>query len=460
MTTNLTNKGITVIKDAKSLDQKGNEAKTPEEQEPLLRQAVQKYAQGIEYLCQGKKFEKCEQLKTTLTGKILEYMDRAEKLKGILEQLEANKNKKKPATAGNTGGDEENKEQDKMESALSEAIVMETPNVKWSDVAGLQVAKDLLQEAVILPVRFPHFFTGGRKSWKGILLYGPPGTGKSYLAKAVATEANNSTFFSVSSSSLVSKYVGESEKQVKTLFKIARQKKPSIVFIDEIDSMASARSDGENESSRRLKTEFLVQMDGVGSDAEGILVLGATNCPWDLDSAIRRRFQKRIYIPLPGQEARMAMFKIHVGKTPCKLSDQDLQRLGEQTDGMSGSDIANVVKDALMEPIRVMKAATFFMKQQRPGSMDPNDYRIIPCRPPSQTMPKQACTEQLINSLPLNAPFETTLMVIPEAFNDKVEPLELRRDDFMRVLSNARGSVSQSDLDRHDEWTKEFGMEG
>lgn len=112
-------------------------------------------------------------------------------------------------------------------------IVMSRPNVQWSD------AKSLLKEAVILPMRFPHIFVGKRRPWEGILLYGPPGTGKSYLAKAVASEANNSTFFSVSSSDLVSKYVGESEKLIKNLFSLARAKKPSIIFIDEIDSLAS-----------------------------------------------------------------------------------------------------------------------------------------------------------------------------------------------------------------------------
>lgn len=202
------------------------------------------------------------------------YLERAEKLKAHLAEK-----KKKPVKAPNGGGskgpsdggksdeddedgDGANKEKKKLMSQLEGAIVMEKPNVKWSDVAGLEGAKEALKEAVILPIKFPHLFTGKRKPWKGILLFGPPGTGKSYLAKAVATEANNSTFFSVSSSNLVSKWLGESEKLVKNLFEMAREHKPSIIFIDEVDSLCGSRSENESESARRIKTEFLVQMQG------------------------------------------------------------------------------------------------------------------------------------------------------------------------------------------------------
>ncbi|XP_008948654.1 PREDICTED: vacuolar protein sorting-associated protein 4A-like, partial [Merops nubicus] len=137
------------------------------------------------------------------------------------------------------------------------AIMMEKPNVRWSDVAGLEGAKEALKEAVILPIKFPHLFTavtplasvaGKRTPWRGILLFGPPGTGKSYLSKAVATEANNSTFFSVSSSDLMSKWLGESEKLVKNLFELARQHKPSIIFIDEVDSLCGSRNENESEA--------------------------------------------------------------------------------------------------------------------------------------------------------------------------------------------------------------------
>jgi vacuolar protein-sorting-associated protein 4 len=191
------------------------------------------------------------------------------------------------------------------------------------------------------------------------LLYGPPGTGKSYLAKACATEADG-TFFSISSSDLVSKWLGESERLVKQLFKLARENKPAIIFIDEIDSLCGSRSEGENETSRRIKTEFLVQMQGVGNDNDGILVLGASNVPWELDPAIRRRFEKRIYIPLPDVHARVAQFKIRLGKTPNNLTEEDYFRLGHDTEGYSGSDITVVVKEAMMMPIRRCQTATKF----------------------------------------------------------------------------------------------------
>lgn len=208
----------------------------------------------------------------------------------------------------------------------------EKPNVSWNDVAGLELAKEALKEAVILPIKFPHLFTGQRKPWRGILLYGPPGTGKSYLAKAVATESN-ATFFSVSSSDLVSKWLGESERLVKQLFQMARENKPAIVFIDEVDSLCGSRGEGESEASRRIKTEFLVQMNGVGNDMDGVLVLGATNIPWQLDAAIRRRFERRIYIPLPEVNARANLFALNIGNTPCTLGQAEFKQLADLTDG-------------------------------------------------------------------------------------------------------------------------------
>ena len=141
---------------------------------------------------------------------------------------------------------------------------------------------------------------------------------------------------------------------------MARENKPSIIFIDEVDSLCGSRSEGENETSRRIKTEFLVQMQGVGNDNDGILVLGASNVPWELDPAIRRRFEKRIYIPLPDIHARSGQFKIRLGKTPNALSEEDFLELGKATEGYSGSDITVVVKEAMMMPVRRCQTATRF----------------------------------------------------------------------------------------------------
>uniref|UniRef100_A0A671P081 Uncharacterized protein n=1 Tax=Sinocyclocheilus anshuiensis TaxID=1608454 RepID=A0A671P081_9TELE len=289
-----------------------------------------------------------------------------------------------------TDSDDGDAEKKKFQSQLQGAIVMEKPNIKWDDVAGLEGAKEALKEGegFCSLHDFPSSLSAGKRTpWRGILLFGPPGTGKSYLAKAVATEANNSTFFSISSSDLVSKWLGESEKLVKNLFSLAREHKPSIIFIDEIDSMCGSRNENESEAALRIKTEFLVQMQGVGNDNEGILVLGATNIPWTLDSAIRRRcvmFEKRIYIPLPEQHARSSMLKLHLGTTPNSLNEADFITLGKKTDGYSGADISIVVRDALMQPIRKVQCATHFKKVRGKAWNNPDvvvDDLLTPCSP-------------------------------------------------------------------------------
>lgn len=227
-------------------------------------------------------------------------------------------------------------------------IVVQGDEVHWGDVAGLEIAKNALRETVVYPFLRPDLFMGLREPARGMLLFGPPGTGKTMLARAVATESR-STFFSISASSLTSKYLGESEKLVKALFGLARALAPSIIFVDEIDSLLSQRSgSGEHEATRRIKTEFLIQWsdlqraaagrdmtekDKERGDANRVLVLAATNLPWAIDEAARRRFVRRQYIPLPEPHTRETQLRTLLGQQTHRLSSDDIQKLVESTEG-------------------------------------------------------------------------------------------------------------------------------
>lgn len=228
-------------------------------------------------------------------------------------------------------------------------IVVQGDEVHWADVAGLEVAKKALKEAVVYPFLRPDLFMGLREPARGMLLFGPPGTGKTMLARAVATESR-STFFAISASSLTSKWLGESEKLVRALFSLAKAFAPSIIFVDEIDSLLSSRGgSSEHESTRRIKTEFLIQWsdlqraaagskqtdkDKAEGDASRVLVLAATNMPWAIDEAARRRFVRRQYIPLPEAPVRGEQLKTLLGHQKHNLSKKDIQVLVELTDGM------------------------------------------------------------------------------------------------------------------------------
>ncbi|CAH0516651.1 unnamed protein product [Peronospora belbahrii] len=290
------------------------------------------------------------------------------------------------------------------DSELIEKIEMEIVDngdpITFDDIAGLQFAKKCVSELVIWPMQRPDIFTGLRSLPKGLLLFGPPGTGKTLIGKAIASQSG-ATFFNISASSLTSKWIGQGEKLVRTLFAVAAVKQPSVIFIDEIDSLLTQRSSEENEASRRMKTEFLVQLDGAGTKAKDIiLVVGATNRPQELDEAARRRFVKRLYIPLPSLEARLDLISRLLKDNKNDLTDENRVFIAESTKGYSGADVRALCTEAAMGPIR-------------------------------------NCTD--IRTMDANS----------------VRPIIL--DDFIEALRGVRSSVATKDLAFYKEWNEEFG---
>ncbi|KAL6417583.1 hypothetical protein ACFW04_013570 [Cataglyphis niger] len=240
----------------------------------------------------------------------------------------------------------------KLTQVILDEILEGGAPVQWEDIAGQETAKQALQEMVILPSLRPELFTGLRTPARGLLLFGPPGNGKTLLARAVATQCN-ATFFSISAASLMSKYVGEGEKLVRALFAIARELQPSVIFIDEVDSLLSERKDNEHEASRRLKTEFLVEFDGLPCNPEErVLVMAATNRPQELDEAALRRFTKRVYVTLPDLQTRIILLQRLLAKHNDPLTPEELNEMAILTEGYSGSDLTGLAKDAALGPIR------------------------------------------------------------------------------------------------------------
>ena len=306
---------------------------------------------------------------------------------------------------------------------LEREVVDTNPNVSFDDIAELSQAKKALQEAVLLPLIIPDYFKGIRRPWRGVLLYGPPGTGKTMLAKALATQGKT-TFFNVHSSSFASKWRGESEKLVRILFEMARFYAPTTIFIDEVDSLCSKRGEGnEGDGSRRVKAELLVQMEGVNSTTSAganekseedkrklVTVMAATNRPWDLDDALRRRFERRVYIPLPNEKGRLQLFNLNLKKIEVD-KNINYDKLVKLTDGYSGADICNVCREASFMP---MRRELLINKGRR--------------------------VEDLVND---------------QDFRTKIRaPIVM--NDFEKAISNISKSVSQKDLEVYDKWTKEF----
>ena len=296
-----------------------------------------------------------------------------------------------------------------MQQIVDSGILIKEPDVPWESIAGLDDIKRLLrQNLVILPMR-PDIAHGLLSPWKSVLFYGPPGTGKTFLAKAIATECHR-TFFNITSATITSRFLGESEKLVAYLFDLAEEMAPSTIFFDEVDSLASQRgAANENETSRRMKAQLLTKLEGIDSaaDADKLFVVAATNFPWDLDEALLRRFQKRVYIPLPDVEARRRLLEMNLEQ----IIDErfNIDEWAEKLDGYSCADITNLCRDA---------AQMVFERQM-----------------------KLIDTQQWIN------------MPVDEA------QVIVRDEDFAWAVSKRKSSVDHSQIQRYEAWRDQKGAE-
>jgi vacuolar protein-sorting-associated protein 4 len=323
------------------------------------------------------------------------YMEHAEAYKKRIKELQSDS-----ATVDHPGESFDSK--DSKSVKFDQWVLTEKPDIGWDEIAGLDRPKRAIEEAILFPVRRPDLFPLG---WpRGILFFGPPGCGKTLLAAAIASEIKG-VFFCADAASLMSKWLGESERNVQQLFAKAREVsengQPSIVFLDEVDSLMGVRGE-EVGGEVRTRNQFLKEMDGILDKKKKyhVYVIGATNKPWVLDEPFIRRFQKRIYIPLPDIKARMDMFQVY--SRDLKFGNNlDFAELGRMTEGYSGGDIRDLFQSTQMKVVR-----DFFQ------SAKGNDNSASP------------------------------------------EPI--RMEDFQTILTTRRPSVSPSNLKRYFDWDETF----
>ena len=304
---------------------------------------------------------------------------------------------------------------------------MSTPtDITFDSVAGLEDAKRIFRQTFVFPEKFPSYYENGAQRWKSMLLYGPPGTGKTRLAKAAACE-NKKNFFSISSSDLISKYVGESEKYIKALFLAAAENAPCIVFVDEIDSMVTTRSDSDSDSASKVKTQFLIELNEAKDD---VFFMCATNFPWNIDEAFLRRMENHVYIPLPDKKARVEIIRGRLTKVKHSLADDDINEIADKLEGFSGADIELLVKRVLMKPLTLLENAQYFRIMEN-GKLVPLDSSAL----------------NLLDDLPANVVQKTWKDVTKDEIDDHTL-IDIKL--FMSCVKDAKPSVKQETVEKYN----------
>jgi len=428
-------------------------------------EALRLYKLGLEHIQTGLKYEKNLQTKEAMRKSLEKYVTRAEtlheSLHGPLKPPPPGKGAgrpgapppsvQKPSGSNNNnggggtgpapggGGD-----YGPSEAEINSMFVIESPNVAWEDVIGIDTAKHCIGDSIEKPIRFPQFFQPGGliEAWNGILLYGPSGTGKTMLARAVASK-NKAKMMVISCSRVFKKWVGESEQTIRAIFAAARKATPlCIIFFDEFDSVGGQRNEDSSETSARTVTELLTQMDGIQPDKDStkpdarVIVIAATNLPWDIDAALKRRFSRRIYIPLPDRTGRLGIFRSYLKHHKEKggfvsVSDAELELVADSTEGYSSADIKTCCQDVANALLPKLESSTHF--QQLP------DGRYLPCSP--------------------GAPgaIEKTGDVPPE---EKMILPAITLRDLMNAIQTTSPSVDPATLERYEEFTRQMGMSG